>query len=427
VERWNGFFLLFIMITGMYLGCAGTTPCEKDADCPQGELCHQTICMPKPDASIQEDHQHAEHPSEKNTDGEKGEPDEEPEDVDASFELVIPDPVQERPPKKPDTGEKMSVSEPKPEPLREPVVEKGEPTRLPDETKSKEPASEMSSWPGESIKEKPKQEPVFEEPVQPDAGVETASEPVTDIIPDQPSSPDVATEKKAEPVLPEPEPVLPEPEPVYPEPEPVYPEPEPVYPEPEPVYPEPEPVLPEPEPIPEPKPEPKPTVAFGQPCTSDSDCRYICKDPGGLGTKICTKKCQLNMDCASDQMCEVHSGSYGACVPRCQKHSDCKPYKTMLWCSYEGHCWLSWKNFGAQCYDDAECKSGLCADPGGLGFKICTKQCSSTNNCGSGQYCKSGGFLSYCVGACSAVSDCAKFDFIYNQCINKTYCWWKLN
>ena len=100
MERWNGFFLLFIMITGMYLGCAGTTPCEKDADCPQGELCHQTICMPKPDASIQEDHQHAEHPSEKNTDGEKGEPDEEPEDVDASFELVIPDPVQERPPKK---------------------------------------------------------------------------------------------------------------------------------------------------------------------------------------------------------------------------------------------------------------------------------------------------------------------------------------
>lgn len=173
--------------------------------------------------------------------------------------------------------------------------------------------------------------------------------------------------------------------------------------------------------------------SMGQACQSKQECKkgLYCKDPGGLGSKICTRSCDVQaLPCPKGEVCEQHSANLGYCVPACQTHKDCRPHaKSIRVCNIENHCWKSWQQIGDQCIDSEPCLSGDCRDPGGLSspgidFKICTKQCRTAQDCGQNGYCRidKGQKMGNCLRACTTDNDCQNTPSL-PKCKNKTHCW----
>ncbi|TNE48269.1 MAG: hypothetical protein EP343_16790 [Deltaproteobacteria bacterium] len=169
---------------------------------------------------------------------------------------------------------------------------------------------------------------------------------------------------------------------------------------------------------------------LGEECQVTSECKtdFKCVDPGGLGKKVCTKTCTDNPDCPSGSLCDKHPPLTSYCVPTCTNDSECNTaYAHTPVCASEGHCWVP-KPMSDACERDSECATGLkCADPGGLGRKVCTAVCTGDSDCsaGGGGFCDKshpGLTTTYCLKKCTQDTDCALLPST-SVCSSEGHCW----
>lgn len=184
------------------------------------------------------------------------------------------------------------------------------------------------------------------------------------------------------------------------------------------------------------------TKTLGQPCQSNLDCKSdICVSVPGKGY-LCSQKCDLTKnDCPTSYFC-ANSSIGGLCVPgsknppppppkkklgeACTENYDCESdlcYNKycIKWCdpNKPADCPSNWEckpvagsnksvcikqgnpppqpppvnpggaDYGADCKQHSECKSGICANAGDRSF--CTKYCNDGPECGVGYDCVSAG------------------------------------
>lgn len=125
-----------------------------------------------------------------------------------------------------------------------------------------------------------------------------------------------------------------------------------------------------------------PVGSFGTTCQGDRDCQSgICGTDGLLGQALqgqgalCTKLCCTSADCPAGAAC-LSPGSGGAyCVPGARLTDRAFPAS-------------GGAAPGAICVANTDCRSGLCADLGGLGAtKRCIDNCCLERDCTGGSSC----------------------------------------
>jgi len=125
-----------------------------------------------------------------------------------------------------------------------------------------------------------------------------------------------------------------------------------------------------------------PSGTFGAACQGDRDCQSgICGTDGLLGQALlgqgalCTRSCCTSTDCPSGAAC-LSPGTGGAyCVPGGRL-----PDRTFPASGGAAP--------GTLCTNNTECRSGLCADLGGLGnTKRCIDNCCLDRDCTGGSSC----------------------------------------
>jgi len=177
-----------------------------------------------------------------------------------------------------------------------------------------------------------------------------------------------------------------------------------------------------------PEPLPRGDKKLGMNCKYDHEClpKLICKDPGLLGVKKCTRLCDFEKKpCPGIEICEQHSDGPGYCVPGCKTHADCKDFEKIPVCNIEKHCWTRWIPTGVDCEESIPCITKICRKVEDFHTKLCTRTCKDSDDCGATGYCKipAGKTEGSCLMACKDDQECDRKAPITPKCVDKKYCW----